>query len=1053
MRPLSLTMHYFGPYANTTIDFQKFDQGSLFLITGDTGAGKTTMFDGMTYALYGTTSGDRGAEAMRSEFAPQDQATSVSFLFEHNGHFYQIERSPKQTLQAKRKTEKNNGLKTETAKVSFSELADDLKTPIKALGNRQKEVNQAVLDLLHLTDDQFRKIILLPQNQFRDFLAAGSDDKLTILRSLYGSEIFQAFVDDLKEQSKQARIATDKLVAERQRIFDDYLDADALTGLGYAEQFTQLQDLATKQDQYVETLTKQVQVAKADWQKAQDALNQGKILENDFARQKSLMAQQSELLAQANQIDQQREALAQLDWIADQQPLVQQIETLEEQLQQVTQQLQTSLTKERQLQAELEHTEDKLTDLTQQQGQIDAKKASIKKIQQTLMPQAQRQAELKQQQAKLNQRQVALTQATEAAEKEHVELQEKEAHAKARLEELKDVNTRLTALQDLRAPLESLLSQQKQLEQLKQKQEEQKLALDQLNEQVQGAKQVVVDAEAENTAKKDLRKVALIAQLQADLEPGEACPVCGMPYEPNEHAKQEKDVSQHTEAELKAAMADVEAAQNQLMEAQQALTALQTKQAQLQADVNERTQNQNEATQVLAEAQQDFQKQAKAAGFDFMDVAQFEGTYATLKKDLEQALAERETITQQAEATQQALMEIAQQTAERAEAQRGLTQQLKDLAAEQGQLPDELKSVTDYQQQLDELEQFVEVYEHDLAELKQIQASVTGQLKSLTEQITRQEEQQQEARQTQVVQHEALLAQLASQTEVAPVQFAQGMQQIVQADPRTAWRTTIQTYESDVRHVKSELASLAEKIGGQTAPDMVAMQTATEQAEAQYSEQQAQLQKAQLTADQLQKASAQVQTLTQTIEQKVTTQQDLLALTAAVDGDNPDKLKLEPYILRNFLKTVLEYANAHYIQQFSGNRYAFALSENKSGRANQNGLDIDVIDQETQNRRSTDTLSGGESFIAALSIALSMAEVVQLRAGGAQIDALFIDEGFGSLDGQTLEQAMTALGNVENTGRLVGVISHVESMKAQIPQQIQVKKLGNGQSEIHYQLA
>jgi exonuclease SbcC len=173
-----------------------------------------------------------------------------------------------------------------------------------------------------------------------------------------------------------------------------------------------------------------------------------------------------------------------------------------------------------------------------------------------------------------------------------------------------------------------------------------------------------------------------------------------------------------------------------------------------------------------------------------------------------------------------------------------------------------------------------------------------------------------------------------------------------------------------------------------------------------------------------------------------------LTLTQAVDGNNAKRLRLEPFILRRFLFDVLDYANHHYIGTLSGGRYQFILSDRQGGRSNQNGLDIDIYDQDGGKIRATSTLSGGESFISALSIALSMAEVVQRRAGGAKIDALFIDEGFGSLDERTLSQAMEALSLVEQSGRLVGIISHVTSMKQQIPQQLQVKKLGDGRSQL-----
>lgn len=120
---------------------------------------------------------------------------------------------------------------------------------------------------------------------------------------------------------------------------------------------------------------------------------------------------------------------------------------------------------------------------------------------------------------------------------------------------------------------------------------------------------------------------------------------------------------------------------------------------------------------------------------------------------------------------------------------------------------------------------------------------------------------------------------------------------------------------------------------------------------------------------------------------------------------------------------------------------------------NQTGLEINIYDDNSGTVRSAHTLSGGESFIAALALALSLAEVIQEQAGGVLIDALFIDEGFGSLDEEALEMAMEALETIENEGRMIGIISHIGELKARIPQQLQIKSNGNGQSTVHYQLA
>ena len=148
-----------------------------------------------------------------------------------------------------------------------------------------------------------------------------------------------------------------------------------------------------------------------------------------------------------------------------------------------------------------------------------------------------------------------------------------------------------------------------------------------------------------------------------------------------------------------------------------------------------------------------------------------------------------------------------------------------------------------------------------------------------------------------------------------------------------------------------------------------------------------------------------------------------------------------------YLEKILDYANIHFINQLSNNRYRFELAEEGNNRRMDHGLDINIYDNETGASRSADTLSGGETFIAALSIALALSEVVQNTANGVQIEALFIDEGFGSLDQETLQKAMQALEQI-GKNRLVGVISHVEEMKSTIGQQIIIKKVGDGRSKV-----
>ncbi|MGB4921015.1 MAG: SbcC/MukB-like Walker B domain-containing protein, partial [Enterococcus aquimarinus] len=173
---------------------------------------------------------------------------------------------------------------------------------------------------------------------------------------------------------------------------------------------------------------------------------------------------------------------------------------------------------------------------------------------------------------------------------------------------------------------------------------------------------------------------------------------------------------------------------------------------------------------------------------------------------------------------------------------------------------------------------------------------------------------------------------------------------------------------------------------------------------------------------------------------------ELQHLSATLRGDNPEKLSLERYLLQSFLQEVLMVANQRLVKLTRG-RYQFLLAEEKGSYRNSTGLEINIYDDNAGTTRRSQTLSGGESFIAALALALSLADVIQQQSGGVSIEALFIDEGFGSLDEESLEMALEALEMIEQEGRLIGIISHVRELKDRIVQQLIVETNGAGQSQ------
>lgn len=187
--------------------------------------------------------------------------------------------------------------------------------------------------------------------------------------------------------------------------------------------------------------------------------------------------------------------------------------------------------------------------------------------------------------------------------------------------------------------------------------------------------------------------------------------------------------------------------------------------------------------------------------------------------------------------------------------------------------------------------------------------------------------------------------------------------------------------------------------------------------------------------------------LLQSHESSLAALAEIEQLSQVLSGKNTYKTSLERYVLQAYLAEILDVANVR-LQQLTNGRYQFSLAEKSDGGRGQKGLDIDIYDDNAGQTRRVQTLSGGESFIAALALALSLADVIQNRTGGIALDALFIDEGFGSLDEEALEMALEALSTLETEGRLIGIISHVPVLKEKIVRQINVKTNGAGQSQV-----
>lgn len=1048
MSPVTLHLEYFGPYRDTTIDFTKFAATPLFLISGKTGSGKTTIFDGMCYALFNQTSGvDREAKAMRSDFATATDTTRVTFVFTHRERRYEIVREPTQILAKKRGT----GMTESAANVTLTIFEDGVEQDQLT---KEGKVGRYLQNLLQMDGKQFAQIVLLPQGQFRKFLIAPSEDKAAVLEQLFNTTIFARWSALLKQRLKHNEAANRETAATLARLQSGLkwtpenqpqaaeLLADQRTTDLLALMATQQATTQAQQEQLKQRLTQAEQ--------AQTKLVRQDEQETLLLKDQQQLAQQqtvlTELAAQTATMQAKQQQIAELEWA---QQLQSQWQTRIQAVQTVTQR-QHDL---QQAQAALEaaKTQQKKAVATQQDQQpLVAKiKAQTDKLaqQQALKPVYQQVADLQQQvtaATQLTQQTAAALATSQQAVRDNQQQQAQQQQVVDQQATIYDAQNQLIHRQaTLQTTAQQLTTGQQLAQQLQQSQVAEKNSIVQLNAAQSAAQQQ--RTQADELYQGFLR--SQIAELSAQLTPGTPCPVCGSTEHP-----------QPATTTLTAVVAE-----DTVKEAQEAATKLEKKASDLAAthhSLQQRLAEQQTAYQEQVTILQSRLQQSPASDLTALtqtyqeQLAAFKADQATNRKQLaaleaaQQALKQlTTTATQLQEQMQQA--EVAAQTQ-----QSRLDKLTTELTTEQKRLPADAATLSQFMTQLTTLAQQVkqDQADWDAANLavQQAQTAVDVQQSRLIQAQTELTASQEQLTQVETVVNQALVTHLGQ----ADAPATERVTQLMAALPTLATqRKQVADYQQRRDQVKVMIDTLRERTQGKAAPDRAQTQQAlatAKQRVATLQEQGRQLRNLyEFNADQVQQLETQVNKQTAALK----TTQEITELSGVVNGDGPNsKLGLERYVLQTYLRQILTVGNDR-LQQLTNGRYQFVIDESQANSKKRSGLEINVYDDHVGEQRSVHTLSGGESFIASLALALALGEVIQQTTGSVDVDALFIDEGFGSLDEDALMTALESLETIEGRHRMIGIISHVSELRDQVENQLQVVANGNGESTIRYHAA
>ena len=923
MKPLKLTMSAFGSYAGkNVIDFTGQQQG-IFLITGDTGAGKTTIFDAITYALYNQTSGgERNGNMMRSQYAQPETETYVELEFLYRGQTYRVRRNPDYKIT---KTLKNGKIREQKVPHSV-----ELTLPDGTVFPEKKNATDAkIIEILGLTADQFSQIVMIAQGDFLKLLYTKSDERKMIFSKLFRTDIYWKIQENLRRKSMEM----DERIQENDRAFEQ--EKSRIIPLPESEELP-LDELVERLRERLKDALKEQNLCRANVEELNKKITKYEEINKLFVslekiRQtgKELEARQAESKERRQQIENARKADKVL--VAEQQNLRQQQE-VEQSAQAIAKMTET-----------LANDQEMFETLKTQQQEAEAKQ--------------------KREAADIQKKMLALEQSFPSYEALQ-NARSEEQQAKKVWEDLGKISEE--SFHKKKAGIAALKEQQKRQEQV-------------VEQTKKNWEQTSLSASESAKHYEHMYEAFLKEQagiLAENLSAGCPCPVCGSTVHPDP-AK----LSDH------------------------AVTELEVEQA--------------KKTRAAAEEKRD------------LAYAAFEAE-KTEKQKLAQAVEKEEADFVLAQT-------IAKQQRKEAEQNYVSLQKIAEQIREKLVYP----SLAEAKKQYAAMQKALEAAEQEIAKKRQKVSELAEAMNTLKGQKLAEEENQKTAKKLAVKTEKEYAKLLEKSGFVSEETYHLA---ILPERSRSKLEREEKEYESQCLRQQSEQKLLEKQVSGKTYTDT------TELNEQLKAEKQA-LKEAEKTYMELHTAYENDRSVLQNCAvylekgKKLESEDQVIkSLSKTANGrlSGSAKIDFETYIQRQYFKQIIHEANKRLLTM-SNHQFILKLKEEaNTGRKTNEGLDLSVYSFVTDSERDVKTLSGGESFLAALAMALGLSDIVERSAGAIHPDMMFIDEGFGSLDAQSRQQAIEVLAELAGDSRMVGIISHVTELKEQIDRKLVVSRTDKG---------
>ena len=999
MKPIRLELKEFGPYKNEIIEWDKIINEPIFLITGKTGSGKSTLFDAITYALYNKTTGGKDIASLRTKTALDKDKTQVNFDFELSGRKYRIER----TLAYLKAGNKN----LTSGKVALMQYNDE---KLEVIATKEQEVKEKVEELIGLDDKQFCQIIILPQGKFKEFLLSKSSEKKETLRSLFNTYFYQKFVEQLQEQAKKLDSSHKQKEKELITRFEQFDIEEELTKFEYLkdENFEEILSIIHSQEETIKNEKKELLKLERNFSKEKEKFIELSKLNDKFIQLKNNKLELANLSEKEDyykslrlEVEKLKELQKSKDKIIEYSTLLNkqsQLRKLEKDLLIDTDKYKLDLENNKKLQLELNVQKDNIEELRKETvdykffynnfNELNSAKANIEIYSKTLEELALKKETYKELDSRLKVSKEGYLEDIEektilesSIGKLKLEILKKEQD----VEKLEEYNNKLAEVSEKSFKLTLDKKQLEELEVEKKKLEQEVILLNKNKEQ------------------------EVLNGFLLKLHEGDECPLCKQKVEHLPEIPSLEAVDESIEKSLQKVNKDTIQLETLIKKDEEEIERISALLKNLEDTINFKSKE--ELSQL--------EDELKTDNLKLTDISKAIKISEDKIKGLNQEIEELSELFKNEDEIKQKHLE----------AKNKIEQFEKNVKIE--------------------LDEFADYYEKIQSQVEDFDNRCNVQQNNSNELLIRKTklETEQKNNKTNLLEVSKRIENIIesfsdSKLNKYYITLEMAEEDIAELVKLEEFESQINKFEDAKKIIVNNIEKLVEELEEIEQPDLEEGQRKLQNIEFQVNDF---IEKVVILNTRLENNKKLYKKIhSEYIELLESSKEirEIIAFSDVVSGKTENRKSLETYVQGYYLDLILV-AGTKRLLQMTNDRYRFIRRDEKSKGGGLQGLEIEIHDIYLNSTRIISSLSGGELFLASLALALGLAEVIQNESGGISLETIFIDEGFGSLDTETLDIALTTLIDLQSYGRNIGIISHVSELKERIRPKVEVYSKDN----------